>query len=209
MELEPIVKEQIHFTNENIGGTYGAQKVIYKDSFWVYKSVRPRYEVAAYGIYKAILPYKRGYWYVPETFLSVEIDYANQYRNEWSLQAFVKDATPGHSMDYYTTHNFTMDSITAAEISAFDYLVNQGDRHNGNYLFDLAGQVVLIDHGNAFDGGGAYGCSKTFAKLAPKNYSFDYWNSARNNILNATPDQHHELIINRLNRLIVTAVKDL
>lgn len=137
---------EMEYTNKSIGGSYGSRQVRYNGRLWIYKSTRPRSEVAAYQIYEVIKPLLKGHWYVPFTTFAPDGN---------SLQYWVEDATPFTSLcryDVYEKPKFIIDPITAAECQAFDYLIQNSDRHHGNFLIDLAGQVALIDHGNAFAG---------------------------------------------------------
>ena len=168
------IMREIKILPEFLGGSYGAKKVIWQDRYWIYKTVRPRLEFAAYEIYKAIEPLKKGHWYVPETCLTPD--------RSASLQAFVEDAVTG--MGLGGTRKIKINPITAAEITAFDFLIGQGDRHTSNYMIDLAGQVVLIDHGNAFN----QWLIKEFSCFLEPGYIVD-WTPATREIEAAIPER--------------------
>ena len=161
------IMDELKILPDDLGGSYGAKKVIWQDRYWIYKTVRPRLEFTAYEIYKTIEPMKKGHWYVPETCLTPD--------RSASLQAFVAEAVTG--MGLGGTHNVKIDPVTAAEITAFDFLIGQSDRHTSNYMIDLAGQVVLIDHGNAF----SQWLVKEFKHFVEPGYIVD-WTSATREI---------------------------
>ena len=185
----------MQFTNDSIGGSYGARKVILHNQHWVYKTVRAEWEVRAYEIYKALLPYKRGHWYVPETVYGPSMP----DNTTTSLQAYVKDAVTYSQLYVYPCGTPPpIDPTTAAEAAAFDYLIEQSDRHEYNYLIDLAGQLVLIDHGNAFELGYA---SDAFRRAAPPSYCVDYWLPARGAVAAAAPEEWKADILDRFDQL--------
>lgn len=160
---------------KNLGGSFGAKEVILHQQSWVHKTKDPEREVRAYEIYKALLPYKRGNWYVPETI------YGPPTRTNvlTSLQSYITFAATYGSIDscqYAAKFRHTFDPVTGGEAAAFDFIIGQTDRHHYNFLIDMAGQLVLIDHGNAFDF--CYLPDHAFVRHAP-SYCVNYWTPAR------------------------------
>ena len=47
----------------------------------------------------------------------------------------------------------TIDSAEGAKLGLLDVLLNNGDRHTGNWMRDANGEIAAIDHGFAFDTG--------------------------------------------------------
>lgn len=203
MDMEPI-----KILSDRLGGSFGSCKIAWKGRHWVYKKMKPQYEVAAYQIFEALRPFKRGSWYVPETVLVDE---------EHSAQLFVDEAAPAMRVaDQARRWAPTMlDEVTRYEIDAFDFLIGNGDRHQFNYMFDMAKQAVLIDHGISFEHrctwqftlGYYYDCD--YEKYLPGDYRVDYWQPAYAKIREVFPVEFQHDLERRFELLVEKSIKEI
>ena len=75
-----------------------------------------------------------------------------------SLQLF-EEAISGPLLIFNKNQKMTKEAIERVDHelrkqSFFDYLIQNGDRHKGNFLFTLDGRVISIDNGSSFTGHG-------------------------------------------------------
>jgi len=92
------------------------------------------HEVAAYELSEAL-----GLHVVPKTVYA-----KNELREPGTAQEFLEGATLGRYR-----HATAEDADRAERILVLDYVIRNGDRHGGNYLWDQAGHLTAIDHGHA------------------------------------------------------------
>lgn len=112
----------------------------------------PKHELLAYHIDRYF-----GFNLIPPTIM------VNYKGKEASLQYFLK--YPTASTSYYEVLGLALYKQVL-----FDFIINNWDRHEGNYLVINREELISIDHGGAFEGHGLLKPKPEYYKITIKKY---------------------------------------